>query len=117
MYDGKTCSIFMKNGVQSSKAGWIITYRKYSRLEGEPVYCVECEWNGKNPSCKIRRKYAYELAGNIHRDRVSDLYHNGTGQRCNPDYGIVDRNNCHVCDCFLCNAVCVSGSREIYAAG
>lgn len=24
------------------------------------------------------------MAGNIHRDRVSDLYHNGTGQRCNP---------------------------------
>ena len=41
------------------------------------------------------------MAGNIHRDRVSDLYHNGTGQRCNPDYGIVDRNNCHVCDCFF----------------
>ena len=71
---------------------------------------------------EIAREELVELAmcslmGNIHRDRVSDLYHNGTGQRCNPDYGIVDRNNCHVCDCFLCNAVCVSGSREIYAAG
>ena len=48
MYDGKTCSIFMKNGVQKFKGrmdnnitgnipGW----------RGEPVYCVECEWNGK----------------------------------------------------------------------
>ena len=34
MYDGKTCSIFMKMVYRSSKAGWIITYRKYSRLEG-----------------------------------------------------------------------------------
>ena len=40
-------------------------------------------------------------------NRVSDLYHKRTGQRCNPDYGIVDRNNCHVVIVSLQRRMCL----------